>query len=90
MTEDTGFRAAQAAYDNAEPRESRSHWRVRYDTGHDCGSLPPSFDSAEEAEGYGLDWQTDMVAATPGATEEDYSYEVVEIECEEEDDHDDR
>lgn len=53
-------------------------YKVIWDNGHACGSLPQEFETEEAAESYGRDWQIEMVAATPGATDDDYQFEVVE------------
>ena len=51
-------------------------YRVLWDNGHACGALAEVFETEEAAEARGRDWQAEMVAATPGATDEDYTYEV--------------
>jgi len=58
-----------------------THYRVLWDNGHACGALLGTFETEEAAEAYGRNWQIEMVAATCGSTEDDYEYEVEEVEA---------
>lgn len=51
-------------------------WRVIWDNGHACGALSGTWETREAAEAAGRNWQAEMISATPGATESDYSFEV--------------
>jgi len=51
-------------------------YQVHWDNGHACGTLPGVFETEEAAEARGRDWQIEMVASTPGATDDDYTFEV--------------
>lgn len=49
---------------------------VIWDNGHACGSLSGEYDTEQDAEYAGADWQLEMEACTPGH-DGCYSYEVV-------------
>jgi hypothetical protein len=55
-------------------------YRVLWDNGHACGSLHGEYDTEEAAEYAGRNWQIEMVAATPGSTDDDYFYEIEHFE----------
>lgn len=57
----------------------RRAFRVSWDNGHACDTFPGIFSTHEAAESFGRDWQSEMIAMTPEATEEDYTFEVEEL-----------
>lgn len=58
----------------------KTTYRVRWDNGHATDFLPGTFGDEETAELLGLTWQEQMVAATPGATDRDYTFDIIEVQ----------
>ncbi len=57
-------------------------YRVRWDNGHACGTLPGEYDSMTEAEIAGASWAHDMIVMDddPVTAASVYEYEVVQVE----------
>jgi len=69
-------------------KESKTQYKVVWDNGnHASGEFDNIFDTYEEADNFGKDWELEMTAMEEiPEDEEGYSYEVIEVEVPTDDD----